>query len=153
MKKVVEVSEMNFKNILFAMKEGEDNYDFIEIKSKCDYYYLWKKESLLSYYDCYIKECSWALDELKELQDKEKITQCQEMLDEFIHLKNNHQKSPYNYVISYSHDCKTGVLFGAITKEEVLTLVETEVGFDKIIEISPQYDNSHMDNFAEGYFF
>jgi hypothetical protein len=146
-------TSIELEKILTDVEKGEENWDFIQLKMEYDCYYIWKKVSLLSYYDYYIKECTWALEKLKELHDKEQIPKCQRMLNEFFQLKNNHQKNAFTYVISHSHACDTDILFGAITKEEVWALVEKEIGFNKIMEVSSECDMSYMDNFVEGYFF
>ncbi|MDA1742621.1 hypothetical protein [Bacillus anthracis] len=168
--------ERELKNALLELENEKEGYDLIEIETECEVFYLWLKANLIQkYYDYYIEECSWGLEELKEskeLEDTKKVQECKDMLDELISNKQKHQKSPFNFILSERYGCeyeRTDIqeygfmckiaehtddsIYEAITKEEAFELVKSKIGFAKIVKMEITYDNSHMSNFAESYFF
>ncbi|MGR5983911.1 hypothetical protein ACT7CN_26260 [Bacillus cereus] len=144
----IEIMEEHIDKTLIEFEE--DDYDYITIKTKCEEFFVWKKDSLLAYYGYYIKECSEALE---DLTDKDKIIECQKMLDELLLEQQKHEESLFNFIISNSITCDTDYISGANTKEEVLTILKTVIGINNIIELDLGHDMSYMENFAEGYFF
>ncbi|MDQ7236422.1 hypothetical protein QYM13_21925 [Bacillus pacificus] len=143
----IEITEEHINETLIEFEE--DNHDYITIKTKCEEFFVWKKDSLLVYYGYYIKECSGALE---HLTDKDKIIECQKMLDGLLLKQQKHEESLFNFIISNSVACDTDYMSGANTKEEVLTILKTVIGINNIIELDLGHDMSYMENFAESYF-